>query len=143
MKIGYKENGKDDQVAEIKYTDRDYFGTYSCLSLEERMNESFDETNAKDEQIVGKFVDFYGLAHKYHFVFQARKKQDDIGKQKILCIVKEDQISKILDYLKPEFSKNVCIFGKATRDWEDKVDKIRIEWVNEDENCNPGQTVIK
>lgn len=142
MKVGYKENKEEKQVAVIEYIDKDYFGTYNGLSLEERMNESFDETDAKEETIIGKFVDFYGLAHKYHFAFQARKKQEDFGKQKILCIVNEDQISKILDYLKPEFDKNVCISGKAIRDWENKIDKIKIDWVNEDENYNPNQSTI-
>jgi len=143
MKVGYKEGEEEKQVAVMKYIDKDYFGTYSGLSLEERMNEAFDETNAKEETIVGKFVDFYGLAHKYHFAFQARRKQDDVGKQKILCIVAENQISTILDYLKPEFDKNVCIFGKAIRDWDNKVDKMKIEWVNEDENYNPNQMKIE
>lgn len=139
MKVGYKENQEEKQVAVINCSDKDSFGTYSGVSLEERMSESFDENDAKEETIVGRFVDFYGLAHKYHFAFQARKKQEDFGKQKILCIVNEGQISQILDYLKPEFDKNICIFGKATRDWENKIDKIKIEWVNENENYNPNQ----
>jgi len=142
MKIGYRVNDQQKDVAEIKYEESDYFDHEEGFSIDERMREPFDDSNAKEERIVGRFVDFYGLAHKYHFAFQARKKQDEIGKQKILCIVEDNQISEILDYLKPENSKNVCIFGKATRDWEGKIDKIKIEWVNEDENYDPKQTAI-
>lgn len=142
MRIGYRDNSRDNQVAIIKYEEKDYFGIPEGLPVEERMNEPFDESNATQETIVGRFIDFYGLAHKYHFAFQARKKQDEIGKQKILCIVPESQTSQILDYLKPEFEKNVCISGKATRDWEGRVDKIRIDWVSENENHNPDQGTI-
>lgn len=140
MKIGYKQKEKDIEVANVQYKEKEYFDSYENFSTDERLKEPFDAENAKDEKLVGKFVDFYGLAHKYHFAFQARKKQDDVGKQKILCIVDKEKISKILDYLKPENSKNVCIFGKATRDWEGKVDKIKIEWISEKEDYDPNQT---
>lgn len=143
MKIGYKIGDKIKDVAEIEYKEKDYFDSGEEFSIEERMKEPFDEESAKEEKIVGKFVDYYGLAHKYHFAFQARKKQDDFGKQKILCIVSQSLISRTLDYLKPENKGNVCICGKATRDWEGKVDKIKIEWINEDEDYNPHQTEIQ
>lgn len=142
MRVGYKKGGKSMDIARIYYKEKDFFDSYESYSIEERMREPFDEENSKEEKIIGKFVDFYGMAHKYHFAFQARRNQDDIGKKKILCIVEEDKISKILDYLKPENNKNVCIFGRAARDWEDKVDKIKIEWFSEDENFNPNQTKI-
>ena len=80
------------------------------------------------------------MARKYHFSFQARKNLDEIGKQKILCKLKKIEISEIIDLLKPENQKaNVCIFGKAIKDKDGKIDKIYIEWFNTDENYNPNQ----
>ncbi|MBU2580003.1 hypothetical protein KKF19_03570 [Patescibacteria group bacterium] len=142
MKIGYKQNNVENEVAKIRFSEKKYFDDYDTFSIDERIREPFDEENAEEIKIIGQFVDFYGLAHKYHFAFQARRRQDDIGKRKILCIVDKEKISEILDYLKPENTKNVCISGKATRDWERKVDKIKIDWINEDENFNPNQTRI-
>lgn len=106
------------------------------------MSEPFEEDKAEDVRIVGKFIDFYGLAHRYHFSFQARKEQDIYGKQKILCIVDKQEISTVIDLLKPEAKTNVCIKGKATKDREDKIDKIKVEWVNTDPDYNPDQTAI-
>jgi len=142
MKIGYKQNNVENEVAKIRFSEKEYFDDYETFSIDERMREPFDEENAEDIKIIGQFVDFYGLAHKYHFAFQARKMQDDIGKRKILCIVDKEKISEILDYLKPENSRNVCISGKATRDWEKKIDKIKIDWIDENENFDPNQTKI-
>ena len=143
IKFGYKENKNKTDVATVDYQEQDFFEHSRGDSIDERIKEPFDEENAEEIKITGKFIDFYGLAHKYHFSFQARKKQDDIGKQKILCIVQESEISKIIDYLKPENSKNnITISGKATRDFENKVDKIKIEWINKDEDYNPNQQKI-
>lgn len=142
MRIGYKQNRKEYEVAKIQFSEKEYFDSYESFSIDERIREPFDEKNAEDIKIIGQFVDFYGLAHKYHFAFQARKNQDDVGKRKILCIVDKGKISEILDYLKPENNRNVCISGKATRDWEKKIDKIKVDWVNEDENFDPTQMKI-
>lgn len=143
IKFGYKENKNKTDVATVDYQEQDFFEHSRGDSIDERIKEPFDEEKAEEIKITGKFIDFYGLAHKYHFSFQARKKQDDIGKQKILCIVQESEISKIIDYLKPENSKNnITISGKATRDFENKVDKIKIGWINEDEDYNPNQQKI-
>lgn len=138
--VGYKNSNWEEKITgEITYQDKEFFGTYVPASMEDRMNDPVDWTKGKKEKIIGRFVDFYWLAHKYHFAFQARKNQEEIGKQKILCVVEESEISRLLDYLKPEFDKNICIYGQAIRDWEDKVDKIKIEWVNEDEDFDPKQ----
>lgn len=143
VKFGYQEQNTKTNVATVDYQEQEFFEHSRSDSVDERIKEPFDEANAEEIKITGKFIDFYGLAHKYHFSFQARKKQDDIGKQKILCIVQENEISKVIDYLKPENSKNnITISGKATRDFENKVDKIKIEWINEDDNYDPNQSRI-
>jgi len=142
MEIGYRENHNNNSLLKINYKQKPYVDVDSFASIEDRIKEPFDESKAEEIKIVGKFIDFYGLAHKYHFSFQARKAQDDVGKQKILCIVNKGIISKIIDYLKPENSKNICISGRATRDWENKVDKIKIDWINEDENFDPNQQIL-
>lgn len=141
IQIGYYQNASPKKIAEVNLAQKDYFQAEEEIILEERLEEDFDESKAKNVRIVGKFIDYYGLAHKYHFSFQARKNQEEIGKQKILCKIKENiKISKIIDLLKPENQeKNICIFGKATKNSEDKIDKIKIEWVNEDENYDPKQ----
>ncbi|MFZ2193480.1 MAG: hypothetical protein WAV31_04525 [Candidatus Moraniibacteriota bacterium] len=141
MKIGYYHNSKPKDVGEVKLSEKEFFkSTESNINFEEKLDEEFDETKAEEIKIVGKFVDYYGLAHKYNFSFQARKDQDEIGKQKILCKTDNLNISEIIELLKPEKQeKNVCIFGKATKNNDDKIDKIKIEWINEDENYNPNQ----
>ena len=85
------------------------------------------------------------MAQKYHCSFQARREQDRIGKQKILCILNsEKQKDEVLDLLKDREKNHIVhIFGRATRDWEDRIDKIKIEWINSNENYNPNQTIIK
>lgn len=142
MEFGYRIGDENHRVASVDYSAKEYFGSYEGGFTEEKMREPFEESVAEPIKIVGRFVDFYGLAHKYYFSFQARKEQETIGKQKILCIVQKETISKVIDYLKPENKNNVCIFGKATRDWEGKVDKVKIEWINPDENYNPNQRKI-
>ena len=90
-------------------------------------------------KLIGEFMDYYGFAQKYHFSFQARKNQDEIGKQYILCIVPTARISEIIDGLKPEKKKRVCIYGQVNRNLDDKVDKIRVEYISEEEDFNPAQ----
>mgnify|MGYP000567548374 FL=1 len=51
-------------------------------------------------------------------------------------------ISEIYELMKPENKGNVCIKGKAMRDKESRLDKIKIEWINRDENYNPNQTEL-
>ena len=145
MKVGYYDaelKAKHD-VSQLSYEDRAFFQDFSDPDeWARRLSEPFDETKATETKIVGQFIDFYGMAHKYHFSFQARKEQEVYGKQKILCIVDDAEITKILELLKPENRKNVCIKGMATKDRENKIDKIKIEWVSEDLNYDPDQTKI-
>lgn len=142
MKVGYIEGNEQVETAVVKFSDRAYIEDSHSESIDDRIKEPFDESKAQDMKIIGKFVDYYGLAHKYHFSFQARRSQNEIGKQKILCIVDEGRISEVIDHLKPERSANMSIFGKATRDADGKVDKIKIDWISEDINFNPDQTTI-
>lgn len=144
MQIGYYQNSLARKIAEIGLAQKDYFQAEEDLSLEERLEEDFDETRAENMRIMGKFIDYYGLAHKYHFSFQARKNQEEIGKQKILCKIENNiKISEIIDLLKPENQeKNICIIGKATKNSEDKVDKIKIEAISDDEYFDPKQAKL-
>lgn len=141
LEMGYYQETQAKKIAEVDYTQRAYFnGSVKETNLEDRLEEEFDESKTEDVKIVGKFVDYYGMAHKYHFSFQARKNQEEIGKQKILCILEGIEISKVIDLLKPENQeKNICIFGKATRNSEEKIDKIKIESVSRDEIFNTKQ----
>lgn len=134
---GYSEVGKIDEGSKDAFIDLSDPDEYA-----RRMNEPFNEEKAKEEKIIGQFVDFHGLAYRYKFSFQARKDQDNFGKQKILCIVDEKQVSDILELLKPENKKNICISGKAIRDMENRVDKIKIDWFNENPDFNPDQTEL-
>lgn len=142
MTIGYKENNEKYDLALISYQEKEYFDSDLEESLEERAKDPFNEKDAEPVSIIGRFIDFYGLAHKYPFAFQARKQQDVFGKQKILCMVNEKDISNIIDYLKPNNSKDLCIAGKATKDFDGKIDKIKIDWFSEDPDFNPEQTAI-
>jgi hypothetical protein len=142
MEIGYyDEFDKPIKVAEIKWSEKNFFKSEAPEDdLIERLGEDFDDDKAKEEKIIGVFVDYYVLAHKYNFSFQARKDQDKIGKQKILCIVKDDQVSKCIDLLKPENQgKNICIFGQATKNREGKIDKMKISDFSLKEDFDPNQ----
>ena len=140
LEVGYYENNYTNKIADIKFEQKEFFNIDRELSFEERMEEEFDELKAENIKIIGKFVDYYGMAHKYHFSFQARKNQEEIGKQKILCKTEGLSVSDIIELLKPEKQeKNICIYGKATKDQEGKIDKIKIIWFNADENFNPQQ----
>jgi len=142
MEMGYyDEYNKQKTVAEIKCSQKSFFKSeVSEDDIIERLKEDFDEEKAKEEKVKGIFVDYYGLAHKYHFSFQARKNQDKIGKQKILCMVDKNQISEFIDLLKPENQKkNICIFGKSTRNREGKIDKMKISSFSLNEDFDPNQ----
>lgn len=139
MEIGYYKNSSSQKVADIQVTQKDFFHAEEDLNFEEKLEEDFDEAKAENIKITGQFIDYYGMAHKYHFSFQARKNQEEIGKQKILCKTDGLNVSEIIDLLKPENQKNICISGKATKNTEGKIDKIKIDWFNEDENFNPDQ----
>lgn len=131
------------EVAKLTYEDTDSFRDINDPgALARRMREPFDEDNSFEVKIVGKFIDYYGLAHRYRFSFQARKSQETHGKHKILCIVENDSVSDVIELLKPHKKGNVCIFGRATKDKEGKTDKIKIQWINEDPDFNPNQTRI-
>lgn len=143
--VGYYDSSDraNHEVARLDYKDKDYFHDINDPDeLARRMNEPFDEESATDMKIIGQFVDYHGLAHRYHFSFQARREQETYGKQKILCIVENEKVSQIIDYLKPENRKNVCIFGKGTKDRDGKTDKIKIEMITEDLNFDPYQIAI-
>lgn len=138
--FGYNSRGKYHDVAKLNIHDRESFIDWNDPDiLERRMAESFDESKATDVKIIGKFIDYHALAHRYNFSFQARKNQDVHGKQKILCIVEMKDVPKILDLLKPDHKKNICIQGKAILDRDGKIDKIKLEWFNEDPDFNPDQ----
>lgn len=140
IEIGYYENSSSHIVADIRVAQKEYFYTDDEYNFEDRLEEDFDESKAINIKIIGKFVDYFGMAHKYHFSFQARKNQEEIGKQKILCKTEGLNLSEIIDLLKPEKQeKNICISGKATKNNDGKIDKIKILWLNEDENFNPDQ----
>lgn len=140
MKIGYYQGELPQDVANIKLNQKDFFETEKELTFEERLEEEFDATKAEQTRIIGKFIDYYGLAHKYHFSFQARKNSDEIGKQKILCKVDKLRISEVIDLLKPENqARNICIFGNATKNCEGKIDKMKIDWFGVDEDYDPSQ----
>lgn len=144
LRVGYhtKNDGSVDTGELLAGNKTSFFEDIDPDILAKRMAESFEDELATDEKVEGQFVDFHGLAHKYKFSFQVRKRQEEYGKQKILCIVDDTSISEILDLLKPENKKNVCIKGRATRDQEGKLDKIKIDWFNVDANYNPDQTTL-
>lgn len=140
LEIGYYQGSQSKKIAEVNYGQKAYFTSVREVANNERLEEEFDESKAEEIKIIGKFVDYYGMAYRYHFSFQARKKQEEIGKQKILCIISGIEISNIIDLLKPENQeKNICIFGKATKNNEGKIDKIKIEFISKDENFNSKQ----
>lgn len=143
MKLWYRDWNKEVEVAEITTADKEYFSPWdNWWKFLDRLEEDFDEKHTVERRITWVFVDYYGLAHKYHFSFQARKNQDEIWKQKILCIIDPEMISQAIDYLKPENSHNVTIFWNAVLDSEWKVDKLKIKWISSDPDFNPNQTSI-
>lgn len=131
VSFGYKERGYKKKTGEIEYKDAKYFEP-SYDSIEERQKEPFDDSRAENVTLEGRFVDYHGLAHKYFFSFQVRRDTEKYGKQKVLCIVPTEQVSKILDLLKPENERNVVVVGKATRDRENRLDKMMVEsWADD------------
>ena len=62
------------------------------------------------------------------------------GKQKVLCEMPAELISPTYDLLKPENRKNVTVKGLATRDNENRLDKMKVEWYSGDPDHNPDQT---
>jgi len=103
IEVGYYVGSSSRKVADVDWSQKDYFQIPEELSFEERLLEEFDESKSEHIKIIGRFVDYYGLARKYHFSFQARKNQDEIGKQKTICIVDDSKVSEIIDLLKPEW----------------------------------------
>ncbi len=143
MRLWYSEWWQDMEVAQITTADKEYFSSWdNWWKFLDRLEEDFDEKHTVEKRITWVFVDYYGLAHKYHFSFQARKNQDEIWKQKILCIIDPEMISQAIDYLKPENSHNVTICWNAVLDSEWKVDKLKIKWISSDPNFNPNQTKL-
>jgi hypothetical protein len=141
MSMGYFENGEKVPVANVTYKDRGAFASDAdYLPARERFNDDFEEKNSEEVKLVGQFMDYYGLAQKYHFSFQARKNLEEVGRQYILCIVPEQKIPQLIDYLKPENRRNITVFGRGTRNIEGKIDKVKITFVSEAEDYNPEQT---
>lgn len=140
--VGYKIQGSDRcSLATIKLTNREAFVEDNAKDkLADRLLEPFDERRAEEVRIVGRFIDSYGLAQKYQFALQVREDIGMYGKQKVLCEMPVELISPTYDLLKPENRKNVTVKGLATRDNENRLDKIKIEWYSDDANYNPDQT---
>ena len=132
MIIWYSEKWEKHDTWQITYEDKGCFIDDYSYDIDSKLSEPFEDDKSFDQMIIGRFIDYYGFAHKYHFSFQARKQQDKIGKHKILCMVETKEISKILDLLKPENESkgNVIIIGKATKDSEWKIDKIKIDSIH-------------
>ena len=148
METGYKEKDEIKKLTEVTEEDRDFFEyKEEKKDIDTRLEEDFNEDEAiSNEKIIGQFVDFYGMAHKYHFAFQSRCDQERTGKKKILCIVNEKDIDPVFDLLKKSYKNKkfkVCIGGSVVKDNEGKIDKIKIEWISEDENFDPKQDKIK
>jgi len=140
LHLGYLEKKRKVEVAHVNYQQRNSFVVDDeYLPARERFDEEFKEQDATPLTLVGKFMDYYGRAQKYHFSFQARKKQDEIGRHYILCIVPEDKIDEIIEYLKPSNKDNVSIYGLATKNHEGKFDKIKVQYISKDEDFNPDQ----
>jgi len=144
MQFGYYDKDNVKKLAEVGYGQKGFFNLEKEVTFDERLDEKFDEAQAQEIKIAGKFVDYYGLAHEYHFSFQARKEQRETGKQKILCKVEESKIAELIDLLKPENQKkNVYIGGLAVKTADGKIDKIKVAWFSYDEFYNPKQPRLK
>ena len=140
--VGYKIQGSDRcSLATIKLTNRESFIEDNPKDkLADRLLEPFDERKAEEVRIVGRFIDSYGLAQKYQFALQVREDVGMYGKQKVLCEMPAELISPTYDLLKPENRKNVTVKGLATRDNENRLDKMKVEWYSDDPDHNPDQT---
>lgn len=140
--VGYKIQGSDRcSLATIKLTNREAFVEDNTKDkLSDRLLEPFDEKKAEEVRIVGRFIDSYGLAQKYQFALQVREDVGMYGKQKVLCEMPAELISPTYDLLKPENRKNVTVKGLATRDNENRLDKMKVEWYSDDPDHNPDQT---
>ena len=140
--VGYKIQGSDRcSLATIRLTNREAFVEDNTKDkLSDRLLEPFDERKAEGVRIVGRFIDSYGLAQKYQFALQVREDIGMYGKQKVLCEMPVELISPTYDLLKPENRKNVTVKGLATRDNENRLDKMKVEWYSDDPDHNPDQT---
>lgn len=140
--VGYKIQGSDRcSLATIKLTNRESFIEDNPKDkLADRLLEPFDERKAEEVRIVGRFIDSYGLAQKYQFALQVREDVGMYGKQKVLCEMPAELISPTYDLLKPENRKNVTVKGLATRDNENRLDKMKVEWYSNNPDHNPDQT---
>ena len=141
-RAGYKIQGSDRcSLATIKLTNRESFIEDNPKDkLADRLLEQFDERKAEEVRIVGRFIDSYGLAQKYQFALQVREDVGMYGKQKVLCEMPAELISPTYDLLKPENRKNVTVKGLATRDNENRLDKMKVEWYSNNPDHNPDQT---
>lgn len=139
MKVWYTQDETDNITWQVSYQDKEYFSSYISYDFDWRMWESFKEEEAKEVTIIWQLIEYHWLAHKYHFTFQARKEQEKFWKQKILCVVDEDQHSKYIDLLKPENKWNIKVIWLATFDNDDKVDKMKILNFTKNLNIDPNQ----
>lgn len=142
LKFGFYENKAPQDVGEVSYQESEFFNYERDKNYDERLKEDFEDDKAEpDNKIVGQFVDYYDLASKYHFAFQARKNIETVGKKKILCVVPEENFSMILDEFKKtkKDRKNLCLSGSIIRDADGRVDKIKVDWISTNENYDPSQ----
>ncbi|GEM_PF-1070493 len=139
--VGYRVEGeKRSSLATIKLIDKEAFLDINAKDrLSDRLLEPFDEERSEEVKIVGRFIDSYGLAQRYKFALQVRKETGRYGKQKVLCDMPANLISPTYDLLKPENRKDVTVKGLATRDNENRLDKMKIEWYSDDPDYNPDQ----
>lgn len=142
--VGYKTQGSArSRLAIIKLIDRESFiKDESQDKLADRLVELFDKDKAEEVKIVGRFIDSYGLAHRYQFALQVKRDTGKYGKQKVLCDMPAELISPTYDLLKPENRKDVLVKGLATRDSENRLDKMKVEWYSDDLEYNPDQTSL-
>lgn len=146
LQMGYRRETQQVVVATVSHDQMSYLTPDSVDSSlpRERLNDTFDDTKAERTVICGKFMDYYGQAHKYHFSFQIRKNVEEDGKLFILCMVPEEQIEPIIDLLKPKNRKKyVYLHGYANRNTDGKIDRFKVITVSQDADYNPDQLVIE
>lgn len=141
MKVGYYDNSTQNDVVAVTPSDRSAFtDPDSSQVMEQRLDEGFSEDKAKEVTLYGRFLDYRGMATKYRFSFQARKNTKEYGRQKILCIVEDPAVeASLLDLLKPQNKKDIALNGLATKSWDGNLDKLKVNWVNENPNYDPKQ----
>lgn len=147
LEIGFYEpkTKQSVKVEETTFKETDFFKYQKQKTLEEKIAEDFDEKKAERiDRIIGQFTDYFDLASKYHFAFQPRKNTSRFGKNRILCIVPKKYIGMIFDEFKKEKKdrNNLVIGGIINKDEDGNIDKIKIEWISDNENFDPQQDFL-